>query len=93
MPRVIVTKGLKPGEPLQGPPAQKLDVRPVGWWFAKDIERVPVSKLAAFLKVKPFKIIGILLEMRIYVSPNDTVDVDTACTLLRRFGYTAEKEA
>jgi len=55
------------------------------------LDPVVVRKLASAIQVKPFKVVADLMELRIFKSPNETVDFETAAIVARKHGYRAER--
>jgi translation initiation factor IF-2 len=55
------------------------------------IDPVVVRDLASAIQVKPFKVVADLMELRIFKSPNETVDFETAAIVARKHGYRAER--
>lgn len=51
-----------------------------------------VRDLAAALGMKPFQVIGDLMQMNIFVSLNQPVDADVAAKVCEKHGYSFEKE-
>ena len=55
------------------------------------LDPMVVKELASALQSKPFKIIADLLELKLFKSPDDTVDFETAAKIARKHGYKPEK--
>ena len=55
------------------------------------LEPVVVRDLASAIQVKPFKVVADLMELRIFKSPDETVDFETAAIVARKHGYRAER--
>ncbi len=51
-----------------------------------------VRELAAQLGLKPFQVIGDLMEANLFKSINDTIDTETASAVCRKHGFVFEKE-
>jgi hypothetical protein len=52
---------------------------------------VEVRELAMALKVKPFNVVGDLMDMRVFRHPEDRIDFETAARLAAIYGYKAER--
>jgi hypothetical protein len=55
------------------------------------LDRMSVRDLAGALHLKPFKIIADLMELKLFKSPDDNVDFETASLIARKHGYRAER--
>jgi len=55
------------------------------------LDPVVVKDLASALRVKPFKVVADLMELRIFKSPDDTVDFETVAIVARKHGYRAQR--
>jgi len=55
------------------------------------LEPVVVRDLAGALQLKPFKVVADLMQLRIFKSPDDSVDFETAAIVARKHGYRAER--
>jgi translation initiation factor IF-2 len=55
------------------------------------LDPVVVRDLASAIQVKPFKVVADLMELRIFKSPDETVDFETAAIVARKHGYRAER--
>ncbi len=55
------------------------------------LDTVVVRDLASSIHVKPFKLVAELMELKLFKSPDDSVDFDTASLIARKHGYRAEK--
>jgi translation initiation factor IF-2 len=55
------------------------------------LEPVVVRDLASALQLKPFKVIADLMELKLFKSPEDTLDFYTAARVARKHGYRAER--
>jgi translation initiation factor IF-2 len=55
------------------------------------LEQVVVRDLASALGVKPFKIVGELLELKQFKNADDEIDFETASIIARKHGYRAER--
>ena len=55
------------------------------------LDPVVVKDLASAIRVKPFKVVADLMQLRIFKSPDDTVDFETAAIVARKHGYRAER--
>lgn len=55
------------------------------------LDPVVVRDLASAIQVKPFKVVADLMELRIFRSPDETVDFETAAIVARKHGYRAER--
>ena len=55
------------------------------------LDPVVVRDLASAIQVKPFKVVADLMELRIFKSPDETVDFETAAIVVRKHGYRAER--
>jgi len=56
-------------------------------------ERMTIRELAALLKQKPFQIIAELIELKILAKMDQELSFDLIAQLVRRYGYTAKREA
>jgi len=54
---------------------------------------VIVRDLAAALRVKPFELIGSLMELNVFVSINSSIRFATAAAVCARYGVVAQKAA
>ena len=52
---------------------------------------VVVQDLARVLNVKPFKVVGKLLELRQFKHVNEAMDFETAWVIAREYGYRAAR--
>jgi translation initiation factor IF-2 len=55
------------------------------------LDPVVVRELASAIQVKPFKVVADLMELRIFRSPDEIVDFETAAIVARKHGYRAER--
>lgn len=55
------------------------------------LEPVVVKDLASSIRVKPFKVVDDLMQLRIFKSPDETVAFETAVIIARKHGYRAER--
>lgn len=55
------------------------------------LDPVVVKDLASAIRVKPFKVVADLMELRIFKSPDETVAFETAVIIARKHGYRAER--
>ncbi len=55
------------------------------------VEPIPVGDLARNLHLKPFKVVADLMEMRLFKTPDDTVDFETASVVAKKHGYRAQR--
>ncbi len=55
------------------------------------LDGMVVRDLAGALHLKPFKVVADLVEMKLFKSPDDTVDFETASRVARKHGYRAER--
>ena len=62
-----------------------------GWQFTESCEEISVRTLSRFLGLKPFQVVAVLLDLGVLVHADRTVPLETAFTLLQRYGYTAER--
>lgn len=54
-------------------------------------EPVVVRDLASSLHLKPFEVIGTLMQFNVFSSPNTQLNFDTAAALCSHYGVTATK--
>ena len=57
------------------------------------LDPVVVRDLAGAIGLKSFQVVADLMELRLFKSPDDTVDFETASAIARKHGYRAEKPA
>lgn len=50
-----------------------------------------VKELATALRIKPFKVIADLMELKHFKTADDNIDFDTASLVARKHGYRPEK--
>lgn len=55
------------------------------------LDPVLVRDLASALQLKPFKVVADLMELKLFKSPDDAVDFETAFLVARKNGYRAER--
>ncbi len=55
------------------------------------LDEMDVSGLASALKLKPFKVVADLMELKLFKSPNDMIDFETASKIARKHGFNPEK--
>ncbi len=55
------------------------------------VEPVAVCELARSLHLKPFKVVADLMEMRLFKTPDDVVDFETASIVANKHGYKAKR--
>lgn len=55
------------------------------------LDPVVVRDLASALQLKPFKVVADLMELKLFKSPDATVDFETASLVARKHGYRAER--
>ncbi len=55
------------------------------------LEQMDVKGLASALGVKPFKVIAELMELKLFKSPDDMIDFETASKIARKHGFNPEK--
>jgi hypothetical protein len=55
------------------------------------VEPVAVYELARSMHLKPFKVVADLMEMRLFKTPDDTVDFETASIVASKHGYRARR--
>ncbi len=55
------------------------------------LDQVMVRDLATALKLKPFRVIADLMELKHFKSADDTIDFGTASLIAQKHGYRAEK--
>lgn len=55
------------------------------------LDPVVVRDLASAIQLKPFKVVADLMELKLFKSPEDTIDFETASLLARKHGYRAER--
>src|SRR5690606_243134 len=81
-----------PEEPVAAAPEA---VEPEEGKDEKDVHLKPpiiVRDLAAAMGLKPFQVIGDLMQMNIFVSLNQPVDPEVATRICEKHGFTFEKE-
>jgi hypothetical protein len=62
-----------------------------GWDFTGSCEEVSVRVLAKFLGMKPFQVVADLLKLGALVNAEQSVELETAFTLLQQYGYTVDR--
>lgn len=55
------------------------------------LDPMMVKDLASALKLKPFKVVADLMEMKLFKFPDDSVDFETASLIARKHGYRAQR--
>ncbi len=55
------------------------------------LELIAVRDLATSLRLKPFRIVGDLMEMKLFKSPDDMIDFATASRIARKHGFRVER--
>ena len=55
------------------------------------LDEMEVKHLARALRVKPFRVVAELMELKLFKSPDDTVDFETASMIARKHGFQTEK--
>ncbi len=50
-----------------------------------------VKDLASTLRLKPFKVVADLMEMKLFKSPDEAVDFETASLVALKHGYRARR--
>lgn len=55
------------------------------------LDQMTVKDLAAALRVKPFKVIADLMELKHFKTVDDNIDFETASLIARKHGYRPEK--
>jgi hypothetical protein len=56
-------------------------------------EKTSVRELAALVKQKPFKVIADLMELGVFAQVNQELDFATVSKVLRKYGYSAKRQA
>jgi len=82
---VRVLWNIRPG-PVRGPDS------PHGWCVTEPCpEKVTLRFLANLLRVKPFRVVADLLDLRILANADEAVSFETALEILRHHGYTVHE--
>ena len=55
------------------------------------LDPVVVRDLAGAIGLKPYQVIADLLELRLFKSPGDTIDFESASVVARKHGYQATR--
>jgi len=55
------------------------------------LDEMEVKDLASALRLKPFKVVADLMELKLFKSPEDIVDFETASIIARKHGYRPER--
>jgi translation initiation factor IF-2 len=55
------------------------------------LDPMMVKELAGALGLKPFQVVADLMELKLFKSPNDSVDFETASVIARKHGYRPER--
>ncbi len=55
------------------------------------LDEMDVSTLAGALQLKPFKVVADLMELKLFKSPDDMIDFETASRIARKHGFNPEK--
>ncbi len=86
----------QPGLPGQPPrPAKGLTRHSAGPGVPEKtvylLDSMNVKDLASALRLKPFKVIADLMELKHFKSADDNIDFETASLIARKHGYRPEK--
>jgi translation initiation factor IF-2 len=55
------------------------------------VEPVVVKDLATGMGLKPFQVVADLIKLKLFKSPEDTMDFETASSIARKHGYRAAR--
>jgi hypothetical protein len=50
-----------------------------------------VRDLASALRIKPFRVVADLMELKLFKGPDDPIDFNTASRIARKHGYNPER--
>jgi translation initiation factor IF-2 len=76
-----------PRPPEQGP--EGLPAAPAATVYL--LESMAVRDVANSLRLKSFKVIADLMELKVFKSPDDTIDFETAARIAQKHGYRAQR--